>query len=82
MVERLIMNDVWSPVSRHWFYKGELSDITVYEDGVGEIQIAQHTNKRMVWTKEQRRNHENGIGWFNYTRLCRKEAPLKKKGDC
>ena len=82
MVERLVMKDVWSPVSRHWFYKGQLIDITIYEDSVAEVSLAQHTDNRSVWTKQQRKNHENSMGWFNYTTLTRKAAPLKKKGDC
>ena len=74
--------NVWTNVSTHFFYKGELIDITVYADTVKEVNMVQYTSNRSVWTKSQRRNNESTWGWFNITRLTRKDAPLKKKGDC
>ena len=82
MVERLVLKDVWSPVSRHWFYKGQLQDITIYEDSVKEVNLVQITDNRSVWSKEQKHNRKSSAGWFNFTQLKRKDAPLKKKGDC
>lgn len=75
-------SNVWTNVSTHYFFEGVLKDITVYADTVEDVHLIQYTDNRNVWTKSQRRNEKNSWGWFNLTRLQRKDAPLKKKGDC
>lgn len=75
-------SNVWTNVSTHFFYKGKLVDITVYADTVEEVNMVQYTENRSVWTKSQRQNGKTPWGWMNITRIQRKNAPLKKKGDC
>ncbi len=76
------VGNIWTGITRTWFWKGIPHEVWVVSDEVNEIQISQFTNMRTAWTKRQNKNMSlRKTRHFNMTTLKRKDATLNKKGE-
>jgi hypothetical protein len=74
--------NVWTTLTRTWFWNGVPTEVWVQSDDVRQVTMSQYTDKRSAWKKNQFKNIPAFGKHFNHTTLRRKEAPLKRKGDC
>jgi len=75
-------SDCFTTLNHTFFFLGKPIEVSILSDDIKEVSILQITKPRYTWTKKTKNEPWANTRFFNQTILSRKEAPLKKKGDC